>query len=612
MPVDHLCFDMAASLHEVLKDDTNPPRLFKRLFLHLDRIISAVNPRQSVVFAFDGVAPYAKMATQRKRRSTGSQSAELTPGTELMSLMEANMASYVIQRSSRFHDQLRFFISGPQDPVEGEVKIVQWVLDHVSCPEDKVLIVGSDGDLIVQCLLLGTQPIRSSSTAFHAFPNLLSSHQSISSVAPSDKGPSPTKARGYLLRNMTSVYETFASLLRVSEPANRSHAADVALLFLLLGNDYLPKLSMSSFAAAIATLAELFASLPPAAQHLFDLSRGTLHWPNVLAFMQRLHAAAGSHSKETAASGDPRRQSPVRLSRVDLLQVFDVWRQRRRLVADWNVAVVSPANAEALRSLAVDGCLVVDGCGARADSPTVYRLDDIDRGAVTAAEATLHRATLTLTAAKGAPPAAAPTGVFTCAGLFRTAKDARRAVAAQLLDADAERDVYVETLFHAENRRVDAMQRRLDALVDEFNAQLPPPSAATAATAAAGDVDFVAFLRRRAVDDADADALSLLRRLDVRQLRRATDDDVECYLSGLVWVAAMYRDGRCADFGYQFSPLFRPAVGPDDVARYLRATLRRTASSDTADAADAAVDARLAAALSERVAARRRSPAVTA
>jgi 5'-3' exonuclease len=71
----------------------------------INNVLSTLKPRKSVVFAFDGSAPLAKLLTQRSRREEnrradryGLSALHLTPGTAFMDMMAESMRYYAFMR----------------------------------------------------------------------------------------------------------------------------------------------------------------------------------------------------------------------------------------------------------------------------------------------------------------------------------------------------------------------------------------------------------------------------------------------------------------------------------------------------------------------------------
>lgn len=143
-------------------------------------------------------------------------------------------------------------------------------------------------------------------------------------------------------------------------------------------------------------------------------------------------------------------------------------------------------------------------------------------------------------------------------GLFRSLKAAKRAVALLMLqDLDP---VTYETSYLQEDERIQKLQVKLNQWIENFNQQLLHSMKPETK-------DFISYLRQRG--DEDSDAIEVLRRLDLLRVRPPLPSDIETYLSGLLWVMNMYSTGKCADFGFQYSELYRPSLSPLDIAQYL-------------------------------------------
>jgi hypothetical protein len=200
--VDHLCIDMNQLLHGCIRGTKSPDHVMAKIFQNLDMILRFSRPRQSLVLAFDGPAPFAKIITQRNRRKSNSLGCLVTPGTDLMNSMENMMLCYVLQRQSWPQlSNVTVFISDGKHPGEGELKIISWIkhympytgdsmnggydndkdninqyssshhdnpgssidystrfvsnTGHNLC-SDRILIVGSDSDILVQSICMSS------------------------------------------------------------------------------------------------------------------------------------------------------------------------------------------------------------------------------------------------------------------------------------------------------------------------------------------------------------------------------------------------------------------------------------------------------------------------
>lgn len=274
---DRLYVDCNDLLHQASRKASNDGELFAALFALLDSILALCRPLRSVMLALDGPGPYAKVITQRRRRAVGDESSggrpsqqtkkrkressedgrkqrqrdlkqKLTPGTELSQKLQSALLYWAELKlslgDSRLVRDLAFFIGGSDIPGEGEVKILAH-LYHFRAEElrrdmpsgagaggmdarrDRHLIVGGDADLLVMavqadvphvCVLQPDQATRGW--------RLFSADGWERAVAP---------ALGFYPGAVTDAAG------RDRTRTMRSARLDFALLSLLQGNDYLPK-----------------------------------------------------------------------------------------------------------------------------------------------------------------------------------------------------------------------------------------------------------------------------------------------------------------------------------------------------------------------------------
>jgi hypothetical protein len=162
---DVVCLDMNQVLHSALRKASDEPHAIRRVFKEVNRILRTCNPRLAVVFAFDGVAPMAKLMTQRRRRESSKRDGKykmsplhLTPGTEFMRGAAEAMRHYASTKllDSRYKE-VRFYISGADIPGEGEIKVFDWIKRSELLPDGtdrSVVLIGGDADLVLQGLVL--------------------------------------------------------------------------------------------------------------------------------------------------------------------------------------------------------------------------------------------------------------------------------------------------------------------------------------------------------------------------------------------------------------------------------------------------------------------------
>lgn len=342
--VDHLCLDMNCVLHPCYRNERSPARVFQGVFAALDVVITLVQPKKSIVMAFDGMAPFAKLLTQRKRRDSSPDSAALTAGTDLMSMMEDNMIAFFMQRLRRPGMQnITLFISSPDYPGEGEVKLVDWLRFHLpdSAVNDTVAIVGSDSDLVVQSLVVSsrvTSLARPDPVEVHHVPLFPSIPHIISREIDGSMA----------FRNVTQLHKAWAQTLGL--PSNRPQAAsDTALLFLLLGNDYLPRLlGGMDLREMMTAFKNTMARLPVEERLIFDHDTLSFYWPTWYELMKELVLFEDTMPISLGESSLNGRGRDLRVQRPDPTSALNNWMATQKIKdVQWTERVFSSvANAE--------------------------------------------------------------------------------------------------------------------------------------------------------------------------------------------------------------------------------------------------------------------------
>lgn len=139
----------------------------------LDALLSICSPRKTLFLAFDGPAPIAKLIIQRERRlkkrcsasklGTGDStrqtvsSLEFTPGVDLMYRLLDVVQFWVYTRLQGVEKlrNVRVFLSGPDVPGEGELKIIDYCRRRFRdnpATNESFVVVGGDADIILQGL----------------------------------------------------------------------------------------------------------------------------------------------------------------------------------------------------------------------------------------------------------------------------------------------------------------------------------------------------------------------------------------------------------------------------------------------------------------------------
>lgn len=144
-------------------------RLIDAVCLKIDEYIDRTKPDHTIMIAFDGVAPVAKLEQQRNRRyksvlekkimqqiddkvESSWDTTAITPGTEFMALLGSSIIKYYKNREKHYGVK-NIIISTSDEVGEGEHKIFQYIRKNPAFHKDKTtLIYGLDADLIMLCL----------------------------------------------------------------------------------------------------------------------------------------------------------------------------------------------------------------------------------------------------------------------------------------------------------------------------------------------------------------------------------------------------------------------------------------------------------------------------
>jgi hypothetical protein len=264
---DHVLIDMNQLLHIVLRKSRSDGHGLSLLMKELDSCLRLATPTKSLVLAMDGPPSAAKLATQRKRRFATIQKAEyrinqidkllanpalskrykpkllarkkrraaseirtlcITPATDFMLSAEQCLLYWAWQRLSArscclFSNNVKVFISPSTVAGEGEVKLLEWIYNKKSRKGESIAILGGDSDLVLEGLVI---PPSSTHNVFVLLPE------------------------GNKRCLSVSLWEITRSLHRILPHLTTSDTTkartDLALLLIMNGNDYLPKLRGSS------------------------------------------------------------------------------------------------------------------------------------------------------------------------------------------------------------------------------------------------------------------------------------------------------------------------------------------------------------------------------
>jgi len=232
---DHIYIDLNFILHNVVFSASNQKIFLTSLFEKIDHVLDSHLATKSVTIAIDGPGPIAKIDLQKKRRegkeyneNSNISSLVLTPGTQFMESLEHHVKDYIESRKRRYKFRKIVFNFLPaSQPDEGEIKLLKKIHENNNKdPSSTHLIVGNDADLVVMATALGDvdniyillRDIRS--YKLFDLDSFLLEH-----------------SKQYMgIKDNLDYYQNFYYL-----------RSDFAVLSIMMGNDYIPRVSYAKF-----------------------------------------------------------------------------------------------------------------------------------------------------------------------------------------------------------------------------------------------------------------------------------------------------------------------------------------------------------------------------
>ena len=256
LKVDNLYLDCNSIIYDAYSKmefdkltETVAVSIIKRVIIKIEEYISLINPSKTVIIAFDGVAPVAKLEQQRSRRYKSWYQNEIskmifkkekedvwnttaiTPGTNFMTELNTMVTEHFNTESYSRLKVDKIFVSGSNKVGEGEHKIFDYIRvnpnKHLT---ETTIIYGLDADLIM--LSINHLPICPNIYLFRETPHFIQSIDS--SLEP--------ESNYYLdipeLTNAIISYMNNDRELTLEQQKNKVY--DYIFLCFFLGNDFLP------------------------------------------------------------------------------------------------------------------------------------------------------------------------------------------------------------------------------------------------------------------------------------------------------------------------------------------------------------------------------------
>jgi 5'-3' exoribonuclease 1 len=194
LKVDNLYLDCNSIIYDAYRKieldkltENIPESIITQVIFKIEEYISIINPSQTVIIAFDGVAPVAKLEQQRSRRYKSWyqnqisrtiykketediwNSAAITPGTRFM-----NQLNCMVTTHFSHNQKLDIIISGSNQFGEGEHKLFDYIrLNPQKHLLETTIIYGLDADLIM--LSINHLPVCPNIYLFRETPHFIQS-----------------------------------------------------------------------------------------------------------------------------------------------------------------------------------------------------------------------------------------------------------------------------------------------------------------------------------------------------------------------------------------------------------------------------------------------------
>ena len=277
---DYIYIDMNHILHNCIRKTTTEQEFMNKMFVSLNLILNNFIAMKKVIIATDGPAPYSKIIIQRQRRvkyleqigQTGEMNINynklnpiyITPGTEFMKRIDENIRTYVNElKQNYYYHNLDIILSLTDEPDEGEIKIFRLMKYFNHNVNSTHLVIGNDADLVL--LAMAQHPIKDIDLLVKnkdkyemiSVKNIIDSHyKSYSKYCKYNQEIYDETLSDDMYELEKDLQELNKKELECDLEKNIRY--DFIMLSLLMGNDYLPKVSWLNFKSIWNTYTKTF------------------------------------------------------------------------------------------------------------------------------------------------------------------------------------------------------------------------------------------------------------------------------------------------------------------------------------------------------------------
>ena len=260
--IHHLCMDCNSIIYDSFYDieaeynkrafdlSTIEPKIIQLVIEKIEQLIVEISPEKTAFITFDGVAPFAKMNQQRKRRYKSSfmtripkmaqtipsnddkkiwNTTYITPGTQFMEMLSKKINAHFLSTDKLENIHYKINISCSDEAGEGEHKLFQWIRD-TPLQEDTIAVYGLDSDLIM--LSIFHKQFTDNIFVFREAPNFRNVLDDPNSIKEKEKEK--------LFMDIDKLSHCIFAEMGNTTQYNNIRVYDYIFICFLLGNDFLP------------------------------------------------------------------------------------------------------------------------------------------------------------------------------------------------------------------------------------------------------------------------------------------------------------------------------------------------------------------------------------
>jgi 5'-3' exonuclease len=216
---DHIYIDINFALHHSHYGTTTQSQILFKFFSFIEKMVLLFHPTKSITIANDGPAPIAKLLLQRERRASASREIKnletssliFTPGTQFMNTIQEKLEKFMKKIKVIYNINVDYMIGCEG---EAELKLKKRMMErYEGNTRDTHIIISNDADIVA---MFGTFDIDAYSKIFIC-----------------------CNTRDIEILSMGALMDVHTNKYGMT----KSFGLDFTLISILLGNDYLPKIS---------------------------------------------------------------------------------------------------------------------------------------------------------------------------------------------------------------------------------------------------------------------------------------------------------------------------------------------------------------------------------